>query len=198
MSNSEGPIPAHNRGQQRRALSAFVVIIAATFLSYLVSPRVLSHAVPVLLIAFPLILQKTLNLTFSPRDLLLGAAVSCVVLLPFSLFEILAKKSFLLPSPLSLIYQLIVVSLPEEAFFRGLLQESLGNTTKGIITTSILFSLAHLPKALFFGDWIALLSFIPSLVMGWLYKKTHNILPGTIFHFFSNAAVAGFNGIHVF
>jgi membrane protease YdiL (CAAX protease family) len=51
---------------------------------------------------------------------------------------------------------------------------------------SLLFSLAHLPKAVFYNEWMSLLSFFPSLVMGWLYLKTNNILPGTIFHLFAN------------
>ena len=29
---------------------------------------------------------------------------------------------------------------------------------------------------------------VPSLVMGWLYMRTNNILPGTIFHLLANLA----------
>jgi membrane protease YdiL (CAAX protease family) len=85
-----------------------------------------------------------------------------------------------------LIFQLLSVSFPEEFFFRGFLQDSIGNNLRAIILGSLFFSLAHLPKALFMGEWVSLLSFFPSLIMGWLYMKTNNILPGVIFHFFAN------------
>jgi membrane protease YdiL (CAAX protease family) len=55
-----------------------------------------------------------------------------------------------------------------------------------VLLVSLLFAVAHVPKALFLGDWMSLLTFFPSLVMGWLYMKTNNILPGTIFHLLAN------------
>jgi uncharacterized protein len=85
-----------------------------------------------------------------------------------------------------MIFQLLAVSLPEEFFFRGFLQDSLSKNPKAILFVSLLFSLAHLPKAIFISDWMSLLSFFPSIVMGWLYYRTNNVLPGTIFHFSAN------------
>ena len=38
---------------------------------------------------------------------------------------------------------LIVIAFPEEAFFRGYLQQEMGNNLKSIIAVSILFAMAH-------------------------------------------------------
>jgi len=78
------------------------------------------------------------------------------------------------------------VSLPEEFFFRGFLQDSIGKSFRAVFLVSLLFSLAHLPKVIFMGEWISLLSFFPFIDYGWLYMKTNNILPGVIFHFLAN------------
>ena len=85
-----------------------------------------------------------------------------------------------------LLFQLLSVSFPEEFFFRGFLQDTIGRNFKAVLLVSLLFAVAHIPKALLLGDWMSLLTFFPSLVMGWLYMKTNNILPGTIFHLLAN------------
>ena len=77
------------------------------------------------------------------------------------------------------LFQLLSVSFPEEFFFRGFLQDTIGGNFRSVLLVSLLFAVAHVPKVLFLGDWMSLLTFFPSLVMGWLYMKTNNILPGT-------------------
>jgi membrane protease YdiL (CAAX protease family) len=88
--------------------------------------------------------------------------------------------------------QLVRVSLPEEVFFRGFLQESCGNNMKSLLLVSLLFAVAHIPAFLFYKDAYALLTFFPSIVMGFLYLRTSNVLPGVLFHFASNVVYQGF------
>jgi membrane protease YdiL (CAAX protease family) len=98
------------------------------------------------------------------------------------------------PPPVgSLPVQLFLVSLPEEAFFRGFLQQRLGNNLKGIVLVSALFTVTHLPGFLLNGDIYSVLTFFPSLVMGHLYMRRASILPSTIFHFFANIVFLGFS-----
>lgn len=132
---------------------------------------------------------------FSFRDIFLGLGVSFTVLLPFSIIAMMTGRVFLLSSLAVLIRQLFLVAFPEETFFRGFLQESFGNNRKGLIATSILFAAAHIPISLIIGNWFALLTFFPSLVMGWLYMRTRNTLPSTIFHFLANTVFIGFGGM---
>ncbi|GJM16976.1 MAG: hypothetical protein DHS20C13_23030 [Thermodesulfobacteriota bacterium] len=88
--------------------------------------------------------------------------------------------------------QLLMVALPEEVFFRGYLQNKLGNNIKGIIIVSLLFAAGHfITQCLGGGHNIAvcsqaILTFFPSLVMGYLYLKTKTLWASIIFHFFAN------------
>jgi membrane protease YdiL (CAAX protease family) len=138
---------------------------------------------PLLMLAFPLIVGHRVKLTLSLQDFSLGFVVSLLVLLPYYLLFGGSGKPI---TSYALLFQILSISFPEEFFFRGFLQELIGKNFRAVLLTSLLFSFAHLPKALFGGEWISLLSFFPSLIMGWLYMKTNNILPGVIFHFFAN------------
>jgi membrane protease YdiL (CAAX protease family) len=91
----------------------------------------------------------------------------------------------------AVIFQLLGVSVPEEVYFRGFLQDGLGNTLKSVLVVSLLFSFMHLPQFIFYGDRYSLLTFFPSLVMGLLYWRTSNVLPSAIFHFSSNIVFLG-------
>ncbi len=135
------------------------------------------------MLIFPMIVGYKVKLKFSIKDLLLGIIMSVVILLPY---YIVFRGNIKTISAYYVILQLLSVSLPEEFFFRGFLQDSMGKGFRAILLVSLLFSIAHLPKAVFLGEWISLLSFFPSIVMGWLYMKTKNILPGTVFHLLAN------------
>jgi membrane protease YdiL (CAAX protease family) len=138
---------------------------------------------PVLMMVFPILAGHRVNLRFSIKDFLLGLVVSLIILVPY--YVIVGGKT-----PTTTVYvflfQLLGVALPEEFFFRGFLQDSTGENFRAVLLVSLLFAVAHAPIALFLGDWMSLLTFFPSLVMGWLYMKTNNILPGTIFHLMAN------------
>jgi membrane protease YdiL (CAAX protease family) len=138
---------------------------------------------PLLMLIFPLVVEHRVKLTFSLRDVSLGLVVSLIVLIPYYLLFGGNGKTITL---YAVVFQLLSISFPEEFFFRGFLQDSIGNNFRAVFLSSLFFSLAHLPKAIFMGEWISLLSFFPSLIMGWLYMKTNNILPGVIFHFLAN------------
>lgn len=142
----------------------------------------------------PLLLQRGINLFMSPRDVLTGLLVSLCVLVPYTAWMITGGRHFTVPPALTVLHQTVFVAFPEEAFFRGFMQEQTGNTFAGIFVVSALFAIAHIPRAALTGDWPALLSFFPSLVMGGLYWKTGNILPGIVFHVLSNIVHNGFTG----
>jgi membrane protease YdiL (CAAX protease family) len=91
-----------------------------------------------------------------------------------------------------MLYQLIGVAFAEEVYFRGFLQESLGNTTRSIVIVSSLFACMHVPQLIIYHDVSALLTFFPSLVMGYLYLRTRNIAASTLFHFLANTVYMGF------
>ncbi len=116
----------------------------------------------------------------------MGIIASVVLLVPFWYLFSQTGKPFSVPHTSFFLFQLFGIALPEEAYFRGFLQERLGNNTKAVLIVSLLFSLMHLPQFIFYGDRLSLLTFFPSLVMGFLYLGTSNVLPSAIFHFSSN------------
>lgn len=125
------------------------------------------------------------------KDAATGIVVSAAVLLPFWYFFSHSGRPFALLPVGAVIFQLLGVSFPEEVYFRGFLQQRLGNTLKGVLLVSLLFSSMHLPQFIFYGDRYSLFTFFPSLVMGLLYWRTSNILPSVIFHFSSNIVFLG-------
>jgi len=105
-----------------------------------------------------------------------------------ALFLLLCCSIFVYPSAGRVLYQFFGVALPEEFYFRGFLQDELGNNLRAVIFVSILFSFMHLPRLIFYSDLLSIMTFFPSLIMGYLYLKTGNILASTVFHFLANTA----------
>ncbi len=175
-----------------KAVLAYIVIFIINFISYYIEGQYFSYLIPSLLLILPLIAKSALNFRFSKDHFFIGGVVSSVILVPYVLFEIYQGKAFILPELSLLIFQLFVVSVPEEIFFRGFIQENIGNNIKGILITSFMFSLAHLPIFLFDNNIYAILTFFPSLVIGYIYLKTSNIIPCIIFHFLANSIWMGF------
>ena len=91
--------------------------------------------------------------------------------------------------------QLLVIALPEEAFYRGYLQTSLERALGkkvlflgapvgwGIVLTSAIFALGHLFTEL---NPARLAVFFPSLVFGFLRARTGGIGAGVVFHALCN------------
>lgn len=177
---------------KKKAIIAYGVLLVIVFFAH-AFPGVhfFAYAIPLFLVAVPAILKRRINFSFSAKDLVAGAGVSLIVLAPIFVWFV-TRKSF---GPISLhvvATQLLLVSFPEEVFFRGFLQDTIGNNVFGVVIVSLMFSLTHLPSLLFGGNIYALLTFFPSLVMGLLYMKTSNIMPSTIFHFLANVVFLGF------
>lgn len=94
--------------------------------------------------------------------------------------------------------QLVVVALPEELFFRGLLLGLLeqrfpprrrilgGGVGLALVLSAAAFALVHLPKD---GDPRALATFFPGLLFGWMRSRTGSILAGTLTHAGSNILI---------
>jgi membrane protease YdiL (CAAX protease family) len=136
-------------------------------------------------------LKGEVRWAFRGSDALLGVVATIIFVLPYVAVMILRGATI---APLAvpvIIYQLFGVAFPEEVYFRGFLQERLGNTKLSVFLVSILFAGMHLPRLVVFGDAASLLTFFPSLIMGYLYFRTSNLLPCVIFHFVANSAFAG-------
>lgn len=96
--------------------------------------------------------------------------------------------------------QVLVIALPEEAFFRGYLQTSLtdgfggasgdlvdGNEIRAILITSAIFAVGHIltdPRP------ARLAVFFPSLLFGLVRAKTRGVGTGLVFHALCNLYVA--------
>jgi len=91
--------------------------------------------------------------------------------------------------------QLLVIALPEEAFYRGYLQSALDEVYRprwrvlgaelgpGLILTSALFALGHLCTEF---NAARLAVFFPSLVFGYLRARTGGVGAGLVFHALCN------------
>lgn len=168
-----------------KTIFGYLAILILSFLLHAIKPasRIFYSALPVLMLIYPIIAGHKVKIRFSVKDLFLGILVSVLILLPYHFISGGHGKVITVSY---VIFQLLSISIPEEFFFRGFLQDSIGRNFKAVVFVSLLFSIAHLPKAIFLGEWMSLLSFFPSLIMGWLYMRTNNILPGTIFHLLAN------------
>ena len=94
--------------------------------------------------------------------------------------------------------QVVVVALPEELFFRGMLHGLLerrfpparrllgGGIGLALVLSSLAFAMIHLPKD---GDPRALATFFPGLLFGWMRSATGSILASTLTHAGSNLLV---------
>ncbi len=98
-------------------------------------------------------------------------------------------------------FEVIVIAIPEELFFRGMLQPALDSRWKprrrlfgaavgpSLFVTSALFALAHLPIQ---RSPIALLTFFPALLFGVLYARRRSIVGAVAFHAACNLTLAFF------
>lgn len=125
--------------------------------------------------------------------------ISYSVIFSIILFLIVLHPNFIN----TIILTLLFTALPEEWFFRGYLLKNINEllcrftpTTHSLhktafynnfslssnIITSILFSLLHVPTQGIFG----LSTFLPSLMFGLVYQKTHDLALVIILHTLSN------------
>lgn len=189
----------HIRRNYLIPLAIYVFLITLIFLMRVFLPWQFVVSVSALLmLSLPLVLKSDLSdLRWDSRGVLAGVGVSAAILLIYVAvlygYGLYSGKSLVfnrLSYPFMLV-QLLLVALPEEVFFRGYLQRALGNTIKGVIAVSLLFALAHFVTICLAGDGFsvcgqAVLTFFPSLVMGYLYLKTGTLWASVIFHFLAN------------
>lgn len=171
-------------GQKEIISYLFILLMSFIFNSKNIFTKSYYIILPIAMIILPIIRGYKIKIRFVLSDILRGLIISLIILMPF--YIIFSKRDISSIGYIYFIYQLFIVAMPEEVFFRGYLQDSVGRNYKAIIIVSILFSIAHLPRALFFNEWTSLLAFFPSLIMGWLFMKTNNVLPSIIFHWLAN------------
>jgi uncharacterized protein len=136
------------------------------------------------------------------RQAVLLALLAAVVIYPFFWFGFRAwwkvdafQPAPILPRLLALPEEVLVIALPEEAFYRGYLQTSLDRnlgkrfsilgTRVGLalVLTSIIFALGHLLTRF---DAARLAVFFPSLVFGFLRARSGGIGASVLFHALCN------------
>jgi membrane protease YdiL (CAAX protease family) len=181
-------------------IAVYILLISLIFLMmHIISWSLAATASAFLMLSVSLILKSDMkDLGWDPRGALTGLAVTIAILLVYTAvlagYGLYAGKSltFNKLSYSFILIQLLLVALPEEIFFRGYLQQKLGNTVKGIIAVSLLFALAHFVTLCLGGGHglsvcsQAVLTFFPSLVMGYLYMSTGTLWASIIFHFLAN------------
>ena len=180
-------------------LTVYVFVILAIFIAKLFLPSNYVISIAAVLMLFPVLLKADGSFFKSDsKGVLLGLGVSAVLLSVYIVVKALYGHytgKTLVVNALSvsfLLTQLLLVALPEEVFFRGYLQQKIGNNIKGVIIVSLLFAVGHfITLCLGGGHDIAIcsqaiLTFFPSLVMGYLYIVTKSLWASIIFHFFAN------------
>jgi len=97
-----------------------------------------------------------------------------------------------------LFYQFMYVAVAEEVFFRGYVQNNILRLTRSIQQerrrllqwTSIIISAACFAAAhiIVQGEIICVLTFLPGLVLGWLFVRTRSLLAPILFHGLANVS----------
>ena len=195
-----------NFGQYLTPVAVYLVVIAviALITRFLSSDFVFSLAA-LLMFGMPFVMKNEVKgLKWNLRGVLIGVVLSVIIL---SLYVLLSMAVFDKPlrldkvSYLVIIQHLLLVSVPEEVFFRGYLQEEIGNNLKGIIIVSLLFAVGHLAvRCMGLGCSGAgyvenLLTFFPSLVMGYMYLISGTLWANIVFHFLANVVYIATGGL---
>jgi len=180
---------------------SYLILIFASFFAKLFLGWNISVYMMLLL---PVLLVRDFSFCqFKASGLLKGLALSCVILVFYVLFLLVYSK--LIGSSLSvrevgspsetgvfLLSQFFLIAFPEELFFRGYLQKEFGDNYKSVILVSGLFAVAHLILVCVATASVStvcinnILTFFPSLVMGYLFMKTSTIWSSVAFHFMAN------------
>jgi membrane protease YdiL (CAAX protease family) len=166
-----------------------------------------AFATLLLLLPLALCVDREALLRFSPRAALLGlleGLAAAAVLIPFFL---LVVKLFWGFNSVDVgaekvvrgaLFQIAVVAVPEEFFYRAFLQAGLEKIAKrkvnllgtrlgwGWPTTAALFALAHLLAR---PQPSTLLVFFPALAFGWLWARRQSLVGPVIFHALCNVAL---------
>ena len=180
------------------ALYALIIVAILVMKFFIPWPYVTSVAA-LLMLCVPVVTGSGASwLRWDGRGVIIGFVVSLVLLLIYVgslvLIGLYTGKSPTLRelSYTFILVQLLLVAFPEEVFFRGYLQNKLGNSIRGVIIVSLLFAIGHFITLCIGGSHSlsvcsqAVLTFFPSLVMGYLYLVTGTLWASIIFHFLAN------------
>ena len=180
------------------SIYALLIIAILAMKFYIPWPYVTSIAA-LLMLSVPIVTGSgSSTLRWDLRGIVIGLIVSAVLLLLYTISIALIglytgkSISFRTVSYTFILVQLLLVALPEEVFFRGYLQTKLGNNIKGVVIVSLLFALGHFMTLCIGGSHNisicsqAVLTFFPSLVMGYLYLVTGTLWASIVFHFLAN------------
>lgn len=177
-------------------ISIYVIVISVITVARILFTDFSYAIAAVVLFSTPfLVTDKMRGLKWDPSGLLIGVAVSIVILPTYIVLDSLLTNATIhldRISALLIAMQLFFVALPEEVFFRGYLQEKLGNNLKGVAIVSVFFALGHFFTLCVASGFIggicaqSVLTFFPSLIMGYLYARTGTLWGSIIFHFLSN------------
>jgi len=193
-----------DKGRFRYAdlIGAYVFVISLiTLMRIFLSPNFVIPFAAVVMFVTPFMMKSDVKgLRWNTRGVILGIVVSVMIL---SIYVLIVDKPIRfgrISYPL-IVLQLFFVALPEEVFFRGYLQERIGNNIKGVLVVSALFALGHLVVRCAGGGFKGsaciqdILTFFPSIVMGFLYAVSGTLWGNIAFHFLANIIYEATGGL---
>ena len=166
--------------------------------------------------------RKFVEFGFNRRQIMVSLALlgwMCAALFPLVFGGLWVLKShgggFLLP-PVSpqghgwvgwLFYQFMYVAMAEEVFFRGYVQSNILRLAGPVIgrrprlkewasigISAACFAVAHVIVQ---GQIVSVLTFLPGLVLGWLFIRTKSLLAPILFHGLANVCYVAMMGLFV-
>ena len=167
-----------------------------TFLLTSIAILVISHTidspflVAVSLIIIPSLITKLSPIKFIPGTIKFKKSPLCIRVISTTAILYLVAAHFLnrkteIPQhPVVFLSLLFYTAIPEEIFFRGYLLELLKDEgesfiSRGNVLTSLAFALLHVAM---YKNIYMLKVFFPSLIFGYLYEKTENLLCPVLCH----------------
>ncbi len=133
---------------------------------------------------------------------------SCLTVFPITFLLLWLMRSFGWALPLRaalpqnqpwltlLVYQFMYVAVAEEVFFRGYVQSNILRLTAAaphrhsgpqvwisVVVSAGLFAAAHFVIQ---GQIVSILTFLPGLLLGWLFVRTRSLLAPILFHGLAN------------
>ncbi len=196
------------------AAVAIGVIVAIRFLNMGPALELKWLLVPCLLVVAALLPTSLRGREFPPIGFdrkhatasLTLAGLTCLCAIPAVFLGLWLMVRMHLPIPLRpaaagpdgwlawLVYQFMYVAVAEEVFFRGYLQANmmnwLGDTRSfraciAIVISAGCFALAHVIVQ---GQITSLFTFLPGLILAWLFFRTRSLLAPIVFHGFANVS----------
>ncbi len=197
-------------------LVAAVAVLAIKFLTTIQTFKAVWYVSPGILVAAALIptaikRRKFARIGFGVEQLRCSLVLIgwvCIFVFPALFAGLWLLKFFGLELPLRpvqpwgqgwaawLFYQFLYVAVAEEVFFRGYVQANILRLTDApnssqsklwkimsIMLSAACFAIAH---AIVHGQVISFLTFLPGLILGWLFVQTRSLLAPILFHGLAN------------